>query len=205
MRFFLEGLALGLAYAMPIGSQNIFVIHSAANEGLPRSLRTALLISIMDVSLAIACFMGLGMILQQLPILRLLLLGGGAVFLINFGFRLIRKHPDSVTSGHPIALNFITVLRSSFVLTWFNPHALIDGSLLFGTYRASLPPAGFAPFILGMAIASPLWFFSLTCIVGGFRSQLPKSFFRALNIGCALVLFIFGLNLAYQFLKGCLS
>jgi L-lysine exporter family protein LysE/ArgO len=68
----------------------------------------------------------------------------GAVFLINFGLRLIRKHPDSVTSGHSITLNFITVLRSSFVFTGFNPHALIDGSLLFGTYRASLPPAGFA-------------------------------------------------------------
>jgi L-lysine exporter family protein LysE/ArgO len=201
MHFFLEGLFLGCAYAMPIGAQNIFVIHSAVKEGLPQSFRTALIVSIMDVSLGVACFMGLGLIFAQLPFLRLALLAGGSAFLVRFSYKLLTDRTGIPVNCDTTRFNTWSVLRSGFVLTWFNPHALIDGSVLFGTYRASLPESGLMPFITGMVIASPLWFFSLTGVMGGFREVLSYKLFRFLNVACAVVMAGFGIKLAYLFVK----
>ncbi len=201
MTFFFEGLFLGCAYAMPIGSQNIFVIQSALQEGLPKSFRTASLVSLMDVSLSMACFLGLGLLLQKIAFLQLILLAGGAIFLFYMSYKLIRDKPQIKARLESINLSFRRVLQTSFILTWFNPHALVDGSILFGTYRASLPTYGITPFLIGMAVASPLWFFSLTSIVGALRTFLPLNFFRILNIICGIFLGAFGLKLAMMFFK----
>lgn len=197
MQYFLEGLLLGLAYAMPIGAQNIFVIQSAAAEGIPRSLRTAAVVSFFDVSLSLACFFGLGMLLTRFHFIQALLVVVGCFFLLNLGYKLIVSPAEIDLRKEGGSLSLTSIVRSCFVLTWFNPHALIDGSLLFGTYRASMEQGAILPFLVGVMLASPLWFFSLTGVVGSLRSMVPASFFRALNTGCGVVLILFGLKLGY--------
>lgn len=44
MDFYLQGLALGLAYVAPIGMQNLFVINSALTQPRWRALLTALIV-----------------------------------------------------------------------------------------------------------------------------------------------------------------
>lgn len=44
MDFYLQGLALGLAYVAPIGMQNLFVINSALTQTRLRALVTALIV-----------------------------------------------------------------------------------------------------------------------------------------------------------------
>ena len=65
MRFFIQGLTLGLAYVAPIGIQNIFVINSALNEKLSRAIITAIIVIFFDVSLALACFFGIGSAMER--------------------------------------------------------------------------------------------------------------------------------------------
>lgn len=77
MDFYLQGLALGLAYVAPIGMQNLFVINSALTQTRLRALATALIVIFFDVTLALACFFGIGLVMQKYPPVQLgiLLLG----------------------------------------------------------------------------------------------------------------------------------
>lgn len=52
MDFYLQGLALGLAYVAPIGMQNLFVINSALTQPRWRALLTALIVIFFDITLA---------------------------------------------------------------------------------------------------------------------------------------------------------
>lgn len=67
MDFYLQGLTLGLAYVAPIGMQNLFVINSALTQTRLRALVTALIVIFFDVTLALACFFGIGLIMQNTP------------------------------------------------------------------------------------------------------------------------------------------
>lgn len=52
MKYFLQGLTMGLAYVAPIGLQNLFVINSALTHTRKRALLTALIVIFFDVTLA---------------------------------------------------------------------------------------------------------------------------------------------------------
>ena len=60
MKSFLQGLTMGLAYVAPIGLQNLFVINSALTHTRKCALLTALIVIFFDVTLALACFFGVG-------------------------------------------------------------------------------------------------------------------------------------------------
>ena len=59
MRYFFQGLTMGLAYVAPIGLQNLFVINSALTHTRRRALMTTLIVIFFDVTLALACFFGM--------------------------------------------------------------------------------------------------------------------------------------------------
>ena len=66
MNIFLQGLTMGLAYVAPIGMQNLFVINSALTNKRKRALLTALIVIFFDITLSLACFFGIGTIMQKL-------------------------------------------------------------------------------------------------------------------------------------------
>ena len=65
MNIFLQGLTMGLAYVAPIGMQNLFVINSALTNKRKRALLTALIVIFFDITLSLACFFGIGTIMQK--------------------------------------------------------------------------------------------------------------------------------------------
>ena len=65
MIYFLQGLTMGLAYVAPIGLQNLFVINSALTHSRHRALLTALIVIFFDVTLALACFFGIGAVMEH--------------------------------------------------------------------------------------------------------------------------------------------
>ena len=66
MPTYLQGLTIGLAYVAPIGMQNLFVINSALTQPRRRALLTALIVIAFDISLALACFFGIGALVLRL-------------------------------------------------------------------------------------------------------------------------------------------
>lgn len=136
---FIQGLTLGLAYLAPIGMQNLFVINSALSHRLGRAMATALVVVFWDVSLALACFFGAGALMDALPWLRSVVLGLGGLLVVCIGVGLIRSEAD-LSCDKDMNQPFAKIILASFVVTWLNPQAIVDGTIMLGAFRATLPP-----------------------------------------------------------------
>jgi L-lysine exporter family protein LysE/ArgO len=198
----LEGFALGLAFAAPIGAQNVYVIQSATGGPLRRSLRVAFVVAAMDISLALACLYGLGAVLGWFPWLRTAMVVVGAVFLVWIGVKLVRTKAEQAAEerggadGEAPSYAWGRIVGTAFTLTWFNPQALIDGTLLLGGFRAQLAEEEVLFFMAGAAAASALWFHTLTLLVGSFRSRIGPRFMTWINRVCGAALCALGVRLA---------
>lgn len=56
---------MGLAYLAPIGAQNLFIINTALTAPLGIALVTAGIVAFFDISLALACFWGIGLVIEH--------------------------------------------------------------------------------------------------------------------------------------------
>lgn len=162
---------MGLAYLAPIGAQNLFVINTALTAPLGIALITAGIVAFFDISLALACFWGIGLVIEHSLLLQKALLGGGGLILIYLAWQLLHAQVQTDTSDYSQPTLWQTATLA-FTVTWFNPQAVIDGTLMLGAFRSSLPADTASLFISGVAAASCLWFFGLT----GIFTLLPKSF-----------------------------
>lgn len=199
--YFLQGLLLGLAYVAPIGIQNLYLINTAARETRKRTLAVTLIIIIFDISLALACFFGVGILINTFPVLNGLILLAGSVLVIFIGFTLIRSQPQ-ISNGISLESNsLLKIIGVCFAITWFNPQAIIDGSLLLGGFNASLPDSMSAYFIFGVCLASCIWFLSLATITLQFSTKINTSIMRWINIVCGLIIIFYGVKLGYSFIQ----
>ena len=141
---FLQGLSLGLAFLAPIGMQNLFVINSALSHTFGRALATSLVVVFWDISLGITCFLGAGALMDAFPWLKKIMLGLGGLLVIYIGIGLIRTEA-SLDGGKDVNQPFLKIVVAAFVVTWLNPQALIDGTMMLGAFRATLPAGGDLP------------------------------------------------------------
>jgi len=199
-KYLIQGLLLGIAYVAPIGMQNLYVINTAIKETKLKALQVALITVFFDISLALSCFWGIGLLIDKLPIVKglILLLGSGVVIYIGIG--LIRSTPD-ISIEVKIENSLIKVAGTCFAVTWLNPQALIDGSLLLGGYHASIPSEMLKFFILGVCTASFLWFTSLATIVSTFKTKINSTVIKYINLFCGTIIIFFGIKLGYAFIK----
>ena len=199
MRFFLQGLTMGLAYVAPIGLQNLFVINSALTHTRRRALMTALIVIFFDVTLALGCFFGIGALMQRYEWLQkvILLLGSGVVLYIGIG--LLRAKAEEIDRTKTVDSLSKTV-TSACVVTWFNPQALIDGTMMLGAFRATLPPERSMLFISGVAAASCLWFMGLTLVISLFSDKFNAKAMRTINVVCGVVILFYGIKLLWNFI-----
>lgn len=194
----IKGFTVGIAYVAPIGIQNLYVINTAMTQTKARLYMVALITIFFDISLALACFFGMGAIIEAVPIVKLLLLGIGSVAVIFIGIQLIRSTPkinDSIDTKKTL----LQVALSCFMVTWANPQALIDGTLLFGSFRASLPADMSTYFIIGSSLSSLVWFLSLGTVVSIFKKAFNEKILKAINIVCGCIIIYYGIKLGITF------
>jgi len=198
MFYYLQGLSIGLAYLAPIGMQNLFVINSALTQKQARALLTALIVMFFDVTLALGCFFGIGKIMEILPFLRPMILLVGGLLVLYIGVKLFMTKPSS-TLRHDTAVSLTQTASTACIVTWFNPQALIDGTMLMGAFQATLPPQNIVHFLLGMTSASILWFVGLTLFVSIFSDKFTPRLLHHVNRLCSIIIAGYGTNLLYQF------
>lgn len=90
MEYLIQGFVLGPAYVAPIGLQNLFVTNTALTRPFKKAIRTAPIVIFFDITLALACFFGVGAIMKTSKILQLIVLFVGALIVIYIGVGLIR-------------------------------------------------------------------------------------------------------------------
>lgn len=197
MDFYLQGLALGLAYVAPIGMQNLFVINSALTQTRLRALVTALIVIFFDVTLALACFFGIGLVMQKYPPVQLGILLLGGLVVVYIGVSLLKSSVRQIGGAQQMPLG--KTVWAACVVTWFNVQAVIDGTMLLGAFKASMTETQSLHFLFGVLSASCLWFVTLAMVVSLAGSLVTPRVLGVINKICGAVIAIYGLRLLWHF------
>ena len=200
MNMFLQGLTMGLAYVAPIGMQNLFVINSALTNKRKRALLTALIVIFFDITLSLACFFGIGTIMQKFKWLQMVILCMGSLIVIYIGISLLRAKTQDLEKDQP-TMSIKKTISSACVVTWFNPQAIIDGTMMLGAFHVTLAAGQETPFITGVACASFSWFIGLTFLISLISSKFNAKVMRWINIVCGVIIIGYGIKLFVSFVQ----
>ena len=200
MDIYLQGLTMGLAYVAPIGLQNLFVINTALTQPRKRVYATAFIVIFFDISLALACFFGIGAVMSASPWLEMAILLIGSLIVIWIGQGLMRAR-DTLDTSTNVNIPILKVITTACVVTWFNPQALIDGSMMLGAFKATLPEGTDFFFVGGFASASVIWFLGISTIISLFSAKITDKTLRVINIVCGVVIIFYGLKLFWSFVQ----
>ncbi len=200
LKYLLQGLLFGLAYVAPIGTQNLYLINTAIRKSKSKTYQVALITIIFDISLAISCFFGIGFLVNKFSILKGIILLLGSIAVIYIGTGLVRSTSSQVLENESIDKSLIKTIVACFAVTWLNPQAIIDGSLLLGGFRTTLSPEMSIYFIVGVCTASFVWFISLATFVSKFHSKF-NNIIKWINVICGVILIFYGLKLGYSFIQ----
>ncbi|WP_288620566.1 LysE/ArgO family amino acid transporter [uncultured Eubacterium sp.] len=200
MNIFLQGLTMGLAYVAPIGMQNLFVINSALTNKRKRALLTALIVIFFDITLSLACFFGIGTIMQKFKWLQMVILCVGSLIVIYIGISLLRAKTQDLEKDQP-TMSIKKTISSACVVTWFNPQAIIDGTMMLGAFHVTLAAGQETPFITGVACASFSWFIGLTFLISLVSSKFNAKVMRWINVVCGVIIIGYGIKLFVSFVQ----
>ena len=197
MDFYIQGLTLGLAYVAPIGMQNLFVINSALTQPRWRALLTALIVIFFDITLAMACFFGIGLIMQKYAAVQMAMLFIGGLVVVYIGVSLLKSSVRQIGGAQQMPL--VKTVWAACVVTWFNAQAVIDGTMLLGAFKASMTEAQSLHFLFGVLSASCLWFVTLAMVVSLAGSLVTPRVLGLINKICGTVIIIYDIKLFWHF------
>ena len=200
MGYFFQGLTMGLAYVAPIGLQNLFVINSALTNTRRRALLTAWIVIFFDVTLAFACFFGIGAVMERYQWLQMGILCVGSLIVIYIGIGLLRAKAEEIDRSKTTD-SIRKTISSACVVTWFNPQAIIDGTMMLGAFHVTLPAQQSIPFISGVGIASCLWFTGITLAISLFSDRFNAKTLRIINVVCGVIIIFYGCKLMWNFIQ----
>ena len=200
MGYFFQGLTIGLAYVAPIGLQNLFVINSALTHTRRRALLTAWIVIFFDVTLAFACFFGIGAVMERYQWLQMVILCVGSLIVIYIGIGLLRTKAEEIDRSKTTD-SIRKTISSACVVTWFNPQAIIDGTMMLGAFHVTLPAQQSIPFISGVGIASCLWFTGITLAISLFSDRVNAKTLRMINVVCGVIIIFYGCKLMWNFIQ----
>lgn len=192
---YIQGFIMGIAYVAPIGLQNLFVINTALTQKRSRAYITALIVIFFDITLALACFFGIGKIMELHPMLQNIILGVGSIVVIYIGIMVFKDRNTDLSHKDDLNIPILKVITTACVVTWFNPQAIIDGTMMLGAFNASLSPAAGKLFISGVATASIAWFLGLSTILSLFKKKFTPTVLKYINIVCGSIILFYGFKL----------
>ncbi len=143
--------------------------------------------NIFRCSLILACFFGIGTIMQRYDWLKPMILLLDSLIVIYIGVGLLRAKAQDLDEA-VVPDSIAQTIATACVVTWFNPQAIIDGTMMLGAFRVTLPETQSLTFIAGVVTASCLWFTGLTLLISVFRDRLDAVFLRRVNIVCGGVI-----------------
>ena len=197
MGVFLEGFLMGFAYIAPIGMENLFLIDTALTQKRRRVWLTVLIVLIFDVSLSLACFFGIGVLMEKSKILEMIVLLVGSIIVAYIGIGLFRQTTSKEKQNVDIPI--LKIITTAFVVTWFNPQAIIDGTMMLGAFKATLSQVDSYTFILGVNIASCVWFFGMTTLINIIKDKFTYKALNIINKVCGIILVFYAIKLFINF------
>jgi L-lysine exporter family protein LysE/ArgO len=198
---FLTGFILGFSLILAIGAQNSFVLR----QGLMgrHVFIVALFCSLADALLISIGVAGISIFLNNyINLVSNWLFGISAIWLAGYGLLRLREAiignstlviESASSKGLLATLSFLTVL------TFANPHVYLDTVVLIGSVSQQFPGNTKLAYVLGAAIASFVFFFSLAYGAKFLSPIMQKPIaWRILDSFIALVMFTLAIKMAQE-------
>jgi threonine/homoserine/homoserine lactone efflux protein len=188
--YFLKGLIIGFAMAVPIGPLGIMCIRKTLAEGHARGLIIGLGAATADSLYASITAFGLTLISDVIAGQRFWFRLVGGVLLLFLGirtFRAKRKDPKIPIENKGLLRSYVT----AFLLALTNPVTLFAFVAVFAAFGMGYKPVVISAciLVLGVFIGSGLWFLTLGYVVTHFRKNLDADGLRWVNkISGALII-----------------
>ena len=191
--YFLQGLLVGLATFAPVGMQNLFIINTALVQPVRRIILTLIILALFDMGLSAAAFYGIGAVLEMWPITKLIVLIFGGLLIVYMGGNIFRTEPDmrNVNTHIPIK----KIIMSAIAVSWGNPQAILDATMMLGAFQANIPKEGIYYFFAGFLTMTPMWFGALATTMHLLAKKIKISHMVWINRFCGTVLTIYGIKL----------
>ena len=113
---------------------------------------------------------------------------------------LLRAKTQDLEKDQP-TMSIKKTISSACVVTWFNPQAIIDGTMMLGAFHVTLAAGQETPFITGVACASFSWFIGLTFLISLISSKFNAKVMRWINIVCGVIIIGYGIKLFVSFVQ----
>jgi threonine/homoserine/homoserine lactone efflux protein len=180
--FFLKGLIIGFAMAVPIGPIGIMCIRKTLAEGHARGLMIGLGGATADSLYGVVAAFGLTFVSDLIARQELWvhLVGGGLLLFLGVRtFRARRKDPILPFDNKGLLGSYV----SAFVLALTNPVTIFAFIAVFAAFGLGrqLTVIAACTLVLGVFAGSLLWFLTLGFIATFFRKKLNRGGLRLVN------------------------
>lgn len=202
------GMLLGLSIIISIGAQNLFVIKQGLRNEYP--YLCALTCFLSDFILIILGVTGVSALIIEIPLIKLVMLVAGMLFLGIYGSLAIKRGFNSKAISESLKqLQQQTSISSSSVrliilglsFSLLNPHAILDTVVIIGSSANHYANELKYFFVAGTIVASLVWFLGLTVITKRFANKLMSiKFWQTLEFVSGAIMIGFAGQFLYQLL-----
>lgn len=192
---FAKSLVLGLAVAAPLGPIGALCINRTLELGFRAGVAGGLGTALADAGYASLAALGFAAFSTVLAEIDLPLRIVGGLFLLWLGWKGLSPKPPAA-AARVGARDLLGTVAATFFLTVTNPMTILSFAAIFaGLGLADAPgAAGATAVISGVFSGSMLWWILLSGGVALARHRLPARFARAVSLGSAAILILFGLS-----------
>lgn len=192
---YLRGILIGFAFVAPIGMQNIYMFNNALSNKMSKALLYNFLVWFCDALFSFAAFYGIGALISANEIVKIIVMLIGGALTSYIGFNIIRSAKQTAIGSDSKKQTLKQALMTALIVSWGNPQAMIDGTMMLGASRATLTFEQSILFITGVITASFIWDHGITIGFNLLRDKLPKKFLLAINLISGIIVAIYGLYL----------
>lgn len=197
----LRGMLISFALVSSIGMQNLFVFNSAMSNRISRALLIAVFVWLADTTLTTIAFLGMGALISRYLWLKLIIMIVGGLVVIWMGYGILRSASQVELGSDDKQKTLKEAFVGAWVVAFANPQAIIDTSVTLGALRGTLAGEEAIPFLFGIVIATAIWFFGITTIVGALKNRLPKRILMWINIISGMIVMGYGIVLVFNAIK----
>ncbi len=192
---YLRGILVGFAFVAPIGMQNIYMFNNALSNKMSKALLYNFLVWFCDALFSFAAFYGIGALISANEIVKIIVMIIGGALTSYIGFNIIRSAKQTAIGSDRTKQTLKQALMTALIVSWGNPQAMIDGTMMLGASRATLTFEQSILFITGVVTASFIWDHGITIGFNLLRDKLPKKFLLAINLISGIIVAVYGLYL----------
>ena len=192
---YLRGILVGFAFVAPIGMQNIYMFNNALSNKMSKALLYNFLVWFCDALFSFAAFYGIGALISANEIVKIIVMIIGGALTSYIGFNIIRSAKQTAIGSDSKKQTLKQALMTALIVSWGNPQAMIDGTMMLGASRATLTFEQSILFITGVVTAGFIWDHGITIGFNLLRDKLPKKFLLAINLISGIIVAIYGLYL----------